>query len=318
MLVRAVLSGVVLRQVRGRGWSEPERACAPGRCPTCAKASPAARRLLAVVSADVQQVPACRRSATTPPACTGKPTMSPTRAGAHCSKGSAGSSPTSARPAWAPRLARPERHRRRPDRMAAYLRIEAMANEVLGAFGYPWACLYDTRAHSPPNAARRPPDPPRRRYDRCWRPGAVSDTAPRAAAGVSSRYRRAPVGPGALGGSVVDMGFADTFTTRVQKLPGRMKRNAGAVSGDRRLEAEGRSRRSGAASSRPGRKFRPPSAAAVVPSPGPTRSACPDPAARLHPPDSDRDQRVEPGALRPADGRRSALPMGRRDLPNDR
>src|SRR5919112_525473 len=35
------------------------------------------------------------------------------------------------------------------DRMAAYLRIEAMANEVLGAFGYPWACLYDTRAHSP-------------------------------------------------------------------------------------------------------------------------------------------------------------------------
>jgi hypothetical protein len=32
--------------------------------------------------------------------------------------------------------------------MAAYLRIEAMANEVLGAFGYPWACLYDTRAHS--------------------------------------------------------------------------------------------------------------------------------------------------------------------------
>lgn len=35
-----------------------------------------------------------------------------------------------------------------PHRMAAYLRIEAMANEVLGQFGYPWACLYDTRAHS--------------------------------------------------------------------------------------------------------------------------------------------------------------------------
>ncbi len=28
MLVRAVLSGVVLRQVRGRGWSEPESLCA--------------------------------------------------------------------------------------------------------------------------------------------------------------------------------------------------------------------------------------------------------------------------------------------------
>jgi anti-sigma regulatory factor (Ser/Thr protein kinase) len=35
-----------------------------------------------------------------------------------------------------------------PDRMAAYLRFEAVANEVLGAFGYPWACLYDTRAHT--------------------------------------------------------------------------------------------------------------------------------------------------------------------------
>jgi anti-sigma regulatory factor (Ser/Thr protein kinase) len=36
-----------------------------------------------------------------------------------------------------------------PHRMAAYLRIEAMANEVLGTFGYPWACLYDTRVHGP-------------------------------------------------------------------------------------------------------------------------------------------------------------------------
>ena len=37
------------------------------------------------------------------------------------------------------------------------------------------------------------------------------------------------------------MGFADRFTNRLQELRGRMKRNAGAVSGDRRLEAEGRS-----------------------------------------------------------------------------
>jgi uncharacterized protein YjbJ (UPF0337 family) len=44
-----------------------------------------------------------------------------------------------------------------------------------------------------------------------------------------------------LGGTVVEVGFADKFTNRVQKLRGRMKRNAGAVSGDRRLEAEGRS-----------------------------------------------------------------------------
>jgi len=35
-----------------------------------------------------------------------------------------------------------------PHRMAAYLRNEAMANEVLGAFGYPWACLYDIRSNS--------------------------------------------------------------------------------------------------------------------------------------------------------------------------
>ena len=35
-----------------------------------------------------------------------------------------------------------------PDRMAAYLRFEAVANDVLGAYGYPWVCLYDTRAHS--------------------------------------------------------------------------------------------------------------------------------------------------------------------------
>jgi anti-sigma regulatory factor (Ser/Thr protein kinase) len=33
-------------------------------------------------------------------------------------------------------------------RMAAYLRFEAMANEVYRPYGYRWACLYDTRAHS--------------------------------------------------------------------------------------------------------------------------------------------------------------------------
>jgi anti-sigma regulatory factor (Ser/Thr protein kinase) len=36
-----------------------------------------------------------------------------------------------------------------PDRLAAYLRFDAMANEVYRPYGYPWACLYDTRAHSP-------------------------------------------------------------------------------------------------------------------------------------------------------------------------
>jgi anti-sigma regulatory factor (Ser/Thr protein kinase) len=34
------------------------------------------------------------------------------------------------------------------ERMAAYLRFEAMANEVYRPYGYRWACLYDTRAHS--------------------------------------------------------------------------------------------------------------------------------------------------------------------------
>jgi anti-sigma regulatory factor (Ser/Thr protein kinase) len=34
------------------------------------------------------------------------------------------------------------------ERMAAYLRFEAMANEVYRPYGYPWACLYDTRAYS--------------------------------------------------------------------------------------------------------------------------------------------------------------------------
>jgi anti-sigma regulatory factor (Ser/Thr protein kinase) len=34
------------------------------------------------------------------------------------------------------------------ERMAAYLRFEAMANDVYRPYGYRWACLYDTRAHS--------------------------------------------------------------------------------------------------------------------------------------------------------------------------
>jgi uncharacterized protein YjbJ (UPF0337 family) len=40
---------------------------------------------------------------------------------------------------------------------------------------------------------------------------------------------------------LVEVGFANKLTNRVQELRGRMKRNAGGVSGDRRLEAEGRS-----------------------------------------------------------------------------
>src|SRR5918993_1526942 len=34
------------------------------------------------------------------------------------------------------------------ERMAAYLRFEAMANEAYRPYGHRWACLYDTRAHS--------------------------------------------------------------------------------------------------------------------------------------------------------------------------
>ena len=52
-------------------------------------------------------------------------------------------------------------------------------------------------------------------------------------------------GPGGSGrpsvGSVIEVGFADKFSNKVQELRGRIKRNAGALSGDRRLEAEGRS-----------------------------------------------------------------------------
>jgi anti-sigma regulatory factor (Ser/Thr protein kinase) len=36
-----------------------------------------------------------------------------------------------------------------PERLAAYLRCEAMANEVFTPYGYRWVCLYDTRAYTP-------------------------------------------------------------------------------------------------------------------------------------------------------------------------
>jgi anti-sigma regulatory factor (Ser/Thr protein kinase) len=35
-----------------------------------------------------------------------------------------------------------------PDRIGAYLRNEAMTNEVYRPYGYSWACLYDRRAHT--------------------------------------------------------------------------------------------------------------------------------------------------------------------------
>ena len=35
-----------------------------------------------------------------------------------------------------------------PDRLGAYLRNEAMTNEVYRPYGYQWACLYDRRAHT--------------------------------------------------------------------------------------------------------------------------------------------------------------------------
>ena len=35
-----------------------------------------------------------------------------------------------------------------PDRLGAYLRNEAMTNEVYRPYGFPWACLYDRRAHT--------------------------------------------------------------------------------------------------------------------------------------------------------------------------
>jgi anti-sigma regulatory factor (Ser/Thr protein kinase) len=35
-------------------------------------------------------------------------------------------------------------------RTAAYLRLEAASNDVMGAFGFPWACLYDTHRYPAP------------------------------------------------------------------------------------------------------------------------------------------------------------------------
>lgn len=35
-----------------------------------------------------------------------------------------------------------------PARAGAYLRFEAASNDVLGAYGFPWVCLYDRRRHS--------------------------------------------------------------------------------------------------------------------------------------------------------------------------
>jgi uncharacterized protein YjbJ (UPF0337 family) len=40
---------------------------------------------------------------------------------------------------------------------------------------------------------------------------------------------------------VIAVGFADKLSNKIQELRGRMKRNAGEVSGNRRLQAEGRS-----------------------------------------------------------------------------
>jgi uncharacterized protein YjbJ (UPF0337 family) len=42
------------------------------------------------------------------------------------------------------------------------------------------------------------------------------------------------------------MGLADKFDNKVRELRGRVKRNSGQVTGDARLEAEGRSEETGA------------------------------------------------------------------------
>jgi uncharacterized protein YjbJ (UPF0337 family) len=52
------------------------------------------------------------------------------------------------------------------------------------------------------------------------------------------------------------VGFADKFTRRVQELRGRMKRNAGGVSGDRQFEAEGRSEEVRGGLTQAGEKFK--------------------------------------------------------------
>ena len=98
-----------------------------------------------------------------------------------------------------------------------------------------------------------------------------------------------------------------------------MKRNAGAVSGDRQLEAEGRSEEVRGGLEQAGEKFKDAFAAPVGAAVrGPDKIARHDPAARLHPPDSDRDRRVEPGALCPrtvgSRGRRWAAALYPRSL----
>ena len=77
-------------------------------------------------------------------------------------------------------------------RMAAYLRFEAMANEVYRPYGYRWACLYDTRTHStqtlrqvsqvhPRLLERRGPRDPQRRLPRAQQLPARSGPPPRTA-----------------------------------------------------------------------------------------------------------------------------------------
>ena len=67
-------------------------------------------------------------------------------------------------------------------------------------------------------------------------------------------------GPGGSGarlvGSVSDVGFADKFSNTFQELRGRMKRTAGKASGDRRLEAEGRSEEVRGSLKQAGEKFK--------------------------------------------------------------
>ena len=68
-----------------------------------------------------------------------------------------------------------------------------------------------------------------------------------------------PTGPGGSGAprrEVVEVGLTDKFANRVEELRGRMKRNAGAVSGDRRLEAEGRSEEVWGGLKQAGEKFK--------------------------------------------------------------
>src|SRR3712207_992223 len=48
-----------------------------------------------------------------------------------------------------------------PDRLAAYLRFDAMANEVYRPYRYPWTCLYDPRMYPPDTLRRVRQAPPR-------------------------------------------------------------------------------------------------------------------------------------------------------------